>query len=579
MLRLIGKLYIVFIIFIYGVLSVLLLKPSKAQTSTTHDLTGFLSSLSHCPKLSVLIGDRLAQSKIVRIQARLIEESSKNWHLIKPRNDLRVQEAKELTFLLMARFLSRSEDIKPKINQLKLIQSNTNTNSSNTNSSNTNSSNTNSSNTNSLSDWYHLGIHTSDTEGWINLNLMQKISSPVILSQISSVQDQPKLKVQIRHSLKVQSKQSSKSIILWQPGLWELSWFALHASHAIQQRNTDKTLTIDQLAKIKPHIRCRMLKQKIRVLTPPSALSKFTNSLSDTMNYDPIVIRSDLDMTYLYTQFHRTRDLFHLLNSNALQRTHIKGMPEIYRRLRQSQTQATGFRPRPITFLSGSPFFFFRSLISRIRLDQLPIYDLRLKPFKSIIKNQFMQLSPHKIKKQLKDQVSYKLLMLLRMRLDLPVQWKEVLIGDDQESDLMIYQIYHAITAQRLTLNELFKVLDQQQGNYPVRTWYAQVKDTVQQVWAQRSAQKWGNAVHSIFIHQSKSKTCKKWNKAHAHQQSQKILAHSMIAQRITHQNFPFFYFYCNATQLALSLNYANLLDEKDIRALKKLKIIQSKKH
>ena len=159
-----------------------------------------------------------------------------------------------------------------------------------------------------------------------------------------------------------------------------------------------------------------------------------------------LVIRSDVDMTYLNTDFESIRAKFNLLNMNGGQREALPGMAATYRFLR---TGADGDLDRPVVFISGSPSFFKRTLESKLDLDGIVHDGLILKPFKAIAWN--AKSEPWKIGSKLEEQVGYKLHALLQGRLEMPPGVSEILMGDDTEADFAIYALYHRLTSRQMS--------------------------------------------------------------------------------------------------------------------------------
>ena len=74
-----------------------------------------------------------------------------------------------------------------------------------------------------------------------------------------------------------------------------------------------------------------------------------------------------------------------------------------------------------------------------------------LKPFKDIIAAKVTDLDLGGIVPALEEQVGYKLTALLRLRLEVPVETREILMGDDSEADAVAYLLYHQFTSKQLT--------------------------------------------------------------------------------------------------------------------------------
>jgi hypothetical protein len=166
-------------------------------------------------------------------------------------------------------------------------------------------------------------------------------------------------------------------------------------------------------------------------------------------DYDSVVVRSDVDMTYLKTDFHTTSAMLELLEQPADKREALPGMPRIYQLLRDRSNVN-----RPLSFISGSPTFFARVLQNKMKLDGVLYDEIVLKPFKDLLVHG--GLNPIGL---LKEQVGYKLEALLRLRQNIPPQSKEVLMGDDTEADPIVYALYTKLVQRKMNEEELYKEL------------------------------------------------------------------------------------------------------------------------
>jgi len=169
------------------------------------------------------------------------------------------------------------------------------------------------------------------------------------------------------------------------------------------------------------------------------------------------VVRSDVDLTYLVTDFHSKRAMAKLLLQTARDRRPLPGMPAVYHGLRSGDG---GHVDRPLVFISGSPRFFKRTLEGRMELDRVRQDGVFLKPFKELARSRLRGFEPEAIVPALEEQVGFKLWTLLRGRLDLPAVARELLLGDDSECDFIVYNLYHRATAKLMSPKELGVALD-----------------------------------------------------------------------------------------------------------------------
>jgi len=169
------------------------------------------------------------------------------------------------------------------------------------------------------------------------------------------------------------------------------------------------------------------------------------------------VVRSDVDLTYINTDFMSSTGLLGLVADDATKREALPAMEVIYRRLRAGQS---GAEDRPLIFLSGSPRFFKRTLEGKMQLDGVEQDGLVLKPFKDIVVENIVDFDLGQIVPELKEQIGYKLYWLLRLRLDIPSDTPELLLGDDSEADVVVYALYHRFTSGEFDGDSLGAELD-----------------------------------------------------------------------------------------------------------------------
>lgn len=194
-------------------------------------------------------------------------------------------------------------------------------------------------------------------------------------------------------------------------------------------------------------------------------------------NYKGYVVISDIDQTYLATDLHSTTGKFAALFESASQKRALPGMPELYRRIRNDLKDA------PLVFISASPHFFRRTLFATVRKHNIEFESIHLKYLQGTIKGVLDKIISTTINpidlfsggfrsalkrtrkflgssyQSLFDQMAYKLSILLQSRLHLPTQSKEILLGDNTESDYMIFTLYQLILLGDFQANELEEYL------------------------------------------------------------------------------------------------------------------------
>jgi hypothetical protein len=164
----------------------------------------------------------------------------------------------------------------------------------------------------------------------------------------------------------------------------------------------------------------------------------------------PYVARWDLDKTYLRTEFDTLRDLIRTAFERPDQKRTVPGASTLLREI-----AGTG---ASIHILSGSPEQLRAKLEEKLRLDGARWDTFTLKPnLRNVLRFRF---------RAVRDQVGYKLPALLGARARLPVQrgpggelLREVLIGDDAESDALVYSLYADVVAGTVGDSELEEIL------------------------------------------------------------------------------------------------------------------------
>ena len=181
--------------------------------------------------------------------------------------------------------------------------------------------------------------------------------------------------------------------------------------------------------------------------------------LSD--DYAGYVVTSDIDQTFLNTRIDSNRGLVGTMFEEPQDKQPLPGMPELFREMQRGPRG-----PMPLFFISASPHFFRRSLSSLF--DQLDVTytGLNLKylmnTFDSVVRKTFQAVMnlddifsqglQGAVERSLKflgssldslfDHISYKLSTLLENRLMQPTGARELLIGDNTESDYFIFTLY-----------------------------------------------------------------------------------------------------------------------------------------
>ena len=152
--------------------------------------------------------------------------------------------------------------------------------------------------------------------------------------------------------------------------------------------------------------------------------------------------RWDLDKTYLRTEFDSLVDLAKSAIENAADKQAYPGATALLRALRQDGNR--------ICIVSGSPTQMRQVLAAKLALDGVDYDEFVLKNnLKNILRGRF---------RSLRAQIPYKLPAMLQSRLGAAAA-AETLFGDDAEADAIIYCLYADIVAERVSLQDLERVL------------------------------------------------------------------------------------------------------------------------
>jgi hypothetical protein len=157
------------------------------------------------------------------------------------------------------------------------------------------------------------------------------------------------------------------------------------------------------------------------------------------------VFRWDLDKTYLRTEFDTVRDLIKSALEPARDKRAYPGATALLRALRQSDEDR-------ICIISGSPTQMRQVLAAKLALDGIAYDEFVLKNnLRNVLRGRF---------RALRSQVPYKLPVLLESRTHFLGTPPETLFGDDAEADAIVYSLYSDILAERISPDELTRILE-----------------------------------------------------------------------------------------------------------------------
>ena len=159
----------------------------------------------------------------------------------------------------------------------------------------------------------------------------------------------------------------------------------------------------------------------------------------------PLLCRWDLDKTYLRSEFDTLRQLWRTARERGADKVEVPGVPEVLKGLRAAADR----RSRAVTlhFISASPPQIGRAIRDKLALDGVPYDGI-------VFKNQLAHLRRGKFR-NLREHVGFKLAELMRGRLAVAPSARELLFGDDWESDPLTYSLYADVVAGRLAPEDL----------------------------------------------------------------------------------------------------------------------------
>jgi hypothetical protein len=163
----------------------------------------------------------------------------------------------------------------------------------------------------------------------------------------------------------------------------------------------------------------------------------------------PLLCRWDLDKTYLRSDFDSLRQLLRTAFERPEDKVEVPGVADLIRALKLAAERRG--RPALVYFLSASPPQIGKAIREKLRLDGVPYDGI-------VFKDQLAHLKRGKLR-NLREHVGFKLVELLRGRLEGPPGARELLFGDDWESDSLIYSLYADILAGRLRADRLVPIL------------------------------------------------------------------------------------------------------------------------
>ncbi len=191
------------------------------------------------------------------------------------------------------------------------------------------------------------------------------------------------------------------------------------------------------------------------------------------------VYRWDLDKTYLRTEFETVTGLVRTAFERAHAKQNVPGTAALIRELRRSRSDGA---PSRVFFISGSPRQMRNVIEQKLKLDGVQWDGLVLKPnVENLLRGRF---------RAIKEQVGYKLPVLLESRAGMEPPSPEIMFGDDAEWDAFVYSLYADIIAGRVERSDIERTL-QVARVYP---------DARERIFAALEKVEQGDPVRRVFI-------------------------------------------------------------------------------
>lgn len=164
------------------------------------------------------------------------------------------------------------------------------------------------------------------------------------------------------------------------------------------------------------------------------------------------VVTCDIDRTYLATRVSSLSGMLAIPFQFAVDKRDIAGMARLLKELRRGNDQRVS-RHTPIYFLSASPAQLRPVIQRKMLMDGLEYDGTTFKDWKRVLLSGRL--------KRFREQVGFKITALLTKRTELPGGSRELLIGDDIESDALSFSLYADIIAGRIPLDDVPAALQQ----------------------------------------------------------------------------------------------------------------------
>jgi hypothetical protein len=163
----------------------------------------------------------------------------------------------------------------------------------------------------------------------------------------------------------------------------------------------------------------------------------------------PLLCRWDLDKTYLRSEFDTLGQLWRTAWEKGVDKIEVPGVADVIKGLKAAGDRRG--RAVAVHFISASPPQIGKAIRDKLALDGVPYDGIAFK-------DQLQNLRRGKLR-NLREHVGFKLTELLRGRAGADPAARELLFGDDWESDPLTYSLYADVIAARLERAVLEQVL------------------------------------------------------------------------------------------------------------------------
>jgi hypothetical protein len=175
-----------------------------------------------------------------------------------------------------------------------------------------------------------------------------------------------------------------------------------------------------------------------------------TNQSLNEKNFKEVFVW-DLDKTYLDTHFGSLKELWNTALEKAFQKRNVPGTASLVLAMKSAWEEERTRQAFPIYFITASPPQMEDSIREKLEIDDIL-------PLGCFYKDNLRNLRPKRLWR-LTNQVGFKIQALLQLRTQLGENVRQILWGDDSESDAIIYSLYSDICARRWKEKDLLAIL------------------------------------------------------------------------------------------------------------------------